>query len=106
MNIQSTGSRTRTTAAVWTASLAVGALLTLSGCASGAVPTAHPAEADKASVHYSRLAPVPPEMRGSTPDQIDRALAQLAAEHRALAVRFAGVPADRVEEQLAREARG
>ena len=34
MNIQSIGSRTRTTAAVWTASLAVGAL-TLAACASG-----------------------------------------------------------------------
>ena len=105
MNIH-IGSRTRTTVAVWTASLAVGALLTLSGCASGAVPTVHPAEADKASVHYSRVAPVPEELRGSTPDQIDRALAQLAAEQKALRVRFAGVPADRIEEQLAKETRG
>jgi hypothetical protein len=73
----------------------------LTGCATGVSKS----EQQAAPVHHAHVAQVPAELRGSTPDRIDRALAALAAEQKALAERFAGVPADRIEEQLATEAR-
>jgi hypothetical protein len=100
MNAQNIGSRTRTTAVLLAASLAVCAA-GVTGCASGVAES----EPQAPAVRHVRVAPVPAELRGSTPDRIDRALAARAAEQRALAERFAGVPADRIEEQLAREAK-
>ena len=100
MNVQNIGSRTRTTAVVLATSLAVCAVA-VTGCASG-VSTS---EQKAAPVRDAHVAQVPAELRGSTPDRIDRALAAIAAEQKAQAERFAGVPADRIEEQLAREAR-
>ena len=100
MNVQSFGSRTRTTAVLLAASVAVSAVA-VTGCASGVLK----AEQGRASVRHAQVAQVPAELRGSTPDRIDRALAAMAAEQKARAERFAGVPADRIEEQLAREAK-
>jgi hypothetical protein len=99
MNVRNIGSQTRTSAILLTASLTVCAAA-VAGCASG-VSTS---EQKAAPARHAHVAQVPAELRGSTPDRIDRALATMAAEQKALAKRFAGVPADRIDEQLAREA--
>jgi hypothetical protein len=51
-------------------------------------------------------APLPADLRGLPADRIEQELAERAAAQRELAEQFDGVPVDRIVEQLEREARG
>lgn len=92
------------TAAVVLAVMLVAGAGGLTGCRSGAQGAAPDVQVVR--IHYERSL-TPAESFGGLPaDRIEQAIARDAARAAALSERFAGVPADRVQDQLDRETAG
>lgn len=79
----------------------IGGVGSLAGCRT--VTGASGPDSRVVTIRYERSEAATPSYEGLPADRVEDAIAREAAHDAALSARFAGMPADRIEEQLERE---